>query len=52
MSGYPDDAIVKSGILGTGIVFLEKPFTREALLQKVRQALDEQPLTTAAPMRL
>jgi two-component system, cell cycle sensor histidine kinase and response regulator CckA len=51
MSGYPDDAIVKSGILGSGMVFLEKPFTREILLRKVRQALDE-PKLAAAPMRL
>lgn len=52
MSGYPDDAIVKSGILGTGIMFLEKPFTRETMLQKVRQALDELSLTAATPMQL
>ncbi len=52
MSGYPDDAVVKSGLLGRGTVFLEKPFTREVLLRKVRQALDELPLTAAAPMRL
>lgn len=52
MSGYPDDAIVQSGILGTGMVFLEKPFTREKLLRKVRQILDELPLTTATPTRV
>jgi two-component system cell cycle sensor histidine kinase/response regulator CckA len=52
MSGYPDDGIVKSGILGSGMAFLEKPFTREMLLRKVRQALGEQTLTAATPMRL
>jgi PAS domain S-box-containing protein len=52
MSGYPDDGIVKSGILGSGMAFLEKPFTREILLRKVRQALSEQTLTAATPMRL
>jgi PAS domain S-box-containing protein len=52
MSGYPDDGIVKSGILGSGMAFLEKPFTREILLRKVRQALGEQTLTAATPMRL
>jgi len=51
MSGYPDDGIVKSGILGSGMAFLEKPFTREILLRKVRQALSEQTLTAATPMR-
>jgi signal transduction histidine kinase/ActR/RegA family two-component response regulator len=43
MSGYPNDGIVQSGILATGVVFLEKPFTREILLRKVRQVLDEMP---------
>jgi two-component system cell cycle sensor histidine kinase/response regulator CckA len=52
MSGYPDDAVAQPGNLGTGTVFLEKPFTRETLLRRVRQALDQLPLTTAIPMRL
>jgi two-component system, cell cycle sensor histidine kinase and response regulator CckA len=43
MSGYPNDGIVQSGILATGLVFLEKPFTREILLRKVRQVLDDLP---------
>lgn len=52
MSGYPDDALAQSGSPGKGTVFLEKPFTRETLLRRVRQALDQLPLTTATPMRL
>jgi len=43
MSGYPNDGIVQSGILANGVVLLEKPFTREILLRRVRQILDELP---------
>jgi two-component system cell cycle sensor histidine kinase/response regulator CckA len=43
MSGYSDDAIVQSGMLGTEMIFLEKPFTRDILLRKVRAVLDEVP---------
>jgi hypothetical protein len=52
MSGYLDDAVAQPGSPGTGTVFLEKPFTRETLLRRVRLALDQLPLTTAIPMRL
>ncbi|HET8921726.1 MAG TPA: response regulator [Candidatus Acidoferrum sp.] len=43
MSGYSDDGIVESGILATEMAFLEKPFTRDVLLRKVRRILDEAP---------
>jgi two-component system, cell cycle sensor histidine kinase and response regulator CckA len=43
MSGYSNDGIVQSGILTSGAVLLEKPFTREILLRRVRQVLDEVP---------
>jgi len=40
MSGYPNDRMLQSGILEDGVVLLEKPFTRELLLRKIRESLD------------
>ena len=40
MSGYTDDAIVQNGMLGRDRPFIQKPFTPEALLRKVRWVLD------------
>ena len=40
MSGYTDDAILRHGILYDRTPFLEKPFTREALIRKVREVLE------------
>lgn len=45
MSGYSDDGIARTGILVTEKVFLEKPFTRDTLLRKVRRLLDHAPQT-------
>ncbi len=39
VSGYSDDRIATRGVLEDGIHFLTKPFTREVLLAKVREAL-------------
>jgi hypothetical protein len=39
MSGYTSDLIAQQGILNPGILLLEKPFTLQALLAKVREAL-------------
>jgi signal transduction histidine kinase len=39
VSGYTDDAILRSGLLETGAAFLQKPFTRDALARKVRDVL-------------
>jgi CheY-like chemotaxis protein len=39
MSGYTDDAIVRHGVQNDGAAFLQKPFTEEALLSRVRAML-------------
>jgi PAS domain S-box-containing protein len=43
MSGYTDDAILRHGVISEGAAFIEKPFTPEGLLRKVRAVLDEAP---------
>jgi len=39
-SGYADDTVVQNAVLGQDRAFLEKPFTRDALVRKVRDLLD------------
>lgn len=45
MSGYVDDPIILQAVQEAAIPFLEKPFTRDGIAKKVREALD-------APRRL
>jgi CheY-like chemotaxis protein len=41
LSGYTENAIVQRGTLGTDLPFLQKPYTMQGLLRKVRQLLDQ-----------
>jgi two-component system cell cycle sensor histidine kinase/response regulator CckA len=41
MSGYTENAIVRHGVLETGIFFIQKPFRTKKLLEKIREILDE-----------
>jgi two-component system, cell cycle sensor histidine kinase and response regulator CckA len=39
-SGYTDEALAQQGVLAPGSDIIQKPFTRDALLHKVRSVLD------------
>ena len=40
MSGYMDDVIAHHGVLDEGVQFIQKPFSSQAILRKVRDILD------------
>jgi len=42
MSGYTDDAIIKHGVLDPGMAYIQKPFSPNALIQKVKSVLEDQ----------
>jgi two-component system cell cycle sensor histidine kinase/response regulator CckA len=41
MSGYTDNAITHHGVLEKGMNYIQKPFTVDGLLRKVREVLDK-----------
>jgi hypothetical protein len=41
MSGYSDDALIRSHGYSEAFAFLQKPFSSIALAEKVREVLDE-----------
>jgi YesN/AraC family two-component response regulator len=40
-SGYTNDALVQHGVLEPSIRFLQKPYSMQALAQKIREVLDQ-----------
>ena len=48
MPGYSEDAIAQHGILQPGIAFLNKPFTSQALGEKIREMLDRMGVSPSA----
>jgi PAS domain S-box-containing protein len=40
MSGYTDHSVLRDGVLGDGMAFIQKPFAPDALAKRVREVLD------------
>jgi signal transduction histidine kinase/ActR/RegA family two-component response regulator len=49
-SGYTDDGLVQQGVLQPGAEWIQKPFSKDALLQKVRAVLDGGGVSESTPL--
>jgi len=49
MSGHRKESPVENGSLDTGVLFLQKPFSRAVLAHTVRAALEAQAVGAAPP---
>ena len=49
MSGYTDEVISREGVLDAGIDYIAKPFTPEALAQKIKTVLGRGGMASASP---
>jgi PAS domain S-box-containing protein len=49
MSGYPGDAVAQHGVINAGVSFLQKPFSPDRLVEKVKEVL--QVPADGGPMR-
>jgi len=43
MSGYTEETMVQHGMLSGEITLLQKPFSKDDLLRRVRDAMDSSP---------
>jgi CheY-like chemotaxis protein len=47
MSGYTANVIAPHGVLDEGVQFIEKPFSRKDLAEKIREVFDQAPITAS-----
>jgi FixJ family two-component response regulator len=45
LSGYTDDAVLRHGVCREVVALLQKPFSSDLLLRKVREILDTSPFS-------